>query len=60
MTSCCGAGLSSVCGGKTLFQDDIESKLHSKQIDSDLKIERKKRHQQVRLLLLGAGESGMQ
>ena len=58
--SCCGVSRNSVCGGKKLSPDDMESKLHSRQIDADLKIERKKRQKQVRLLLLGAGESGMQ
>ena len=43
---------------KAVSQDELELRQRSKQIDAELKIERKRRQHQVRLLLLGAGESG--
>ena len=56
--TCCGIEPRILCGTGKQSQEDVELRQRSKQIDSELKVERKKRHHQVRLLLLGAGESG--
>ena len=56
---CCGLQSNLSCGKRKFSREEIELKQRSKQIDSELKVERKKRQHQVRLLLLGAGESGI-
>ena len=56
--TCCGLD-SKILGNRKLSRKDIELRQRSKEIDSVLKADRKKRQHQVRLLLLGAGESGM-
>ena len=56
---CCGIQSNLSCGKRKFSREEIELKQRSKQIDSELKVERKKRQHQVRLLLLGAGESGI-
>merc|ERR1712093_278796 len=43
------------CGGETI---DPEAQEQSRKIDADMKKQRKRDHDTVRLLLLGAGESG--
>lgn len=58
MMTCCGFESTILCGKGKLSQEEVELRQRSKQIDSELKVERKKRQHQVRLLLLGAGESG--
>ena len=57
--TCCGFGTNIFPRKGRLSSYDIEARQRSKEIDSELKIERKKRQHQVRLLLLGAGESGI-
>ena len=57
--TCCGFGKNIFPRKGRLSSYDIEARQRSKEIDSELKIERKKRQHQVRLLLLGAGESGI-
>ena len=56
--TCCGIESKIFCAKNKLSQEELELRQRSKQIDSELKVERKKRQHQVRLLLLGAGESG--
>ena len=57
--TCCGFGTNIFPRKGRLSSYDVEARQRSKEIDSELKIERKKRQHQVRLLLLGAGESGI-
>ena len=57
--ACCGIDFNVLCNRRKLSTEEMQLKQRSKQIDIELKSERKKRQHQVRLLLLGAGESGM-
>ena len=57
--ACCGIDFNVFCNRRKLSTEEMQLKQRSKQIDIELKSERKKRQHQVRLLLLGAGESGM-
>ena len=57
--TCCGFGTNIFPRKGRLSSYDVKARQRSKEIDSELKIERKKRQHQVRLLLLGAGESGI-
>ena len=59
MMTCCGLDSKFLCRNRKLSREQIELRQRSKEIDSELKADRKKRQHQVRLLLLGAGESGM-
>ena len=56
--ACCGIDSNVLCNKRKLTTDELQLRQRSKQIDLELKNERKKRQHQVRLLLLGAGESG--
>ena len=56
--ACCGIERQTIFPKRKLSHDEVELRQRSKQIDAELKIERKRRQHQVRLLLLGAGESG--
>ena len=59
MMTCCGLDSKFLCRNRKLSPEDVALRQRSKNIDSELKADRKKRQHQVRLLLLGAGESGM-
>ena len=56
--ACCGIDSNILCKTRKLSNEELQLRQRSKQIDAELKNERKKRQHQVRLLLLGAGESG--
>ena len=56
--ACCGIDSNILCKTRKLSNEELQLRQRSKQIDVELKNERKKRQHQVRLLLLGAGESG--
>ena len=56
--ACCGIERQHFVHKRRVSQDELELRQRSKRIDAELKIERKRRQHQVRLLLLGAGESG--
>ena len=56
--ACCGIDSNILCKTRKLSSEELQIRQRSKQIDAELKNERKKRQHQVRLLLLGAGESG--
>ena len=56
--ACCGIDSYVLCNTQKLSDEELQLRQRSKKIDEEIKNERKKRQHQVRLLLLGAGESG--